>query len=129
MRLWRRTHVRRKHDSPEAGEAVGKRLIRLDGQGKVDGSEIFGADEIPAGTLGVRAVRCPHDRARFQFGDFDEFISNHPGIELVLTAKDVPGVDCYGVIPKFADQPVFAHNEARYRGEAVAAIVGEARCA
>jgi CO/xanthine dehydrogenase Mo-binding subunit len=26
----------------------------------------------------------------------------------------------------FADQPVFAHNEARYRGEAVAAIVGDA---
>ena len=112
--------------SPEAGEAVGKRLIRLDGQGKVDGSEVFGADEIPAGTLGVRAVRCPHDRARFQFGDFSKFISNRPGIELVLTAKDVPGVDCYGVIPKFADQSVFAHNEARYRGEAVAAIVGEA---
>jgi aldehyde oxidoreductase len=111
--------------SPEAGEAVGKRLIRVDGQGKVDGSEVFGADEIPAGTLGVRAVRCSHDRARFQFGDFGEFISNHPGIELVLTAKDVPGVDCYGVIPRFADQPVFAHSEARYRGEAVAAIVGE----
>jgi CO/xanthine dehydrogenase Mo-binding subunit len=44
---------------------------------------------------------------------------------LVLTAKDVPGADCYGVIPRFADQPVFAHGEARYRGEAVAAVVGD----
>ena len=44
---------------------------------------------------------------------------------LVLTAKDVPGVDCYGVIPQFADQPVFAHAEARFRGEAIAAVVGE----
>ncbi len=44
---------------------------------------------------------------------------------LVLTAKDVPGVDCYGVIPRFADQPVFARAEARFRGEAIAAIVGE----
>ena len=44
---------------------------------------------------------------------------------LVLTAKDVPGIDCYGVIPRFADQPVFAHHEARFRGEAVAAVVGE----
>jgi CO/xanthine dehydrogenase Mo-binding subunit len=30
------------------------------------------------------------------------------------------------VIPKYADQPVFAHCEARYRGEAVAAVIGEA---
>ena len=54
-----------------------------------------------------------------------QFVDSHPGIALVLTAKDVPGIDCYGVIPRCADQPVFAHNEARYRGEAVAAIVGE----
>jgi CO/xanthine dehydrogenase Mo-binding subunit/aerobic-type carbon monoxide dehydrogenase small subunit (CoxS/CutS family) len=111
--------------APNAGQAVGARLVRLDGQKKVDGSEIFGADEIPAGALGVRAVRCPYHRARFHFGDLAGFVAAHPGVELVLTAKDVPGTDCYGVIPRFADQPVFAHAEARYRGEAVAAIVGE----
>src|SRR5882724_8142148 len=111
--------------SPEAGAAVGKRLIRLDGKKKVEGSEIFGADETPAGALAVRAIRCPHHRARFQFGDLDAFVRDHPGIHAVLTAKDVPGKDCYGVIPRFADQPVFAHDEARYRGEAVAAVVGE----
>src|SRR5205085_6946799 len=41
------------------------------------------------------------------------------------TASDVPGKDCYGVIAQFADQPVFARHEARHRGEAVAALVGE----
>jgi CO/xanthine dehydrogenase Mo-binding subunit/aerobic-type carbon monoxide dehydrogenase small subunit (CoxS/CutS family) len=111
--------------SPEAGHAVGERLIRLDGRRKVDGSEIFGADEVPAGALTVRTIRCPHHRARFHFGDLDAFTRNHPGIHSVLTAKDVPGKDCYGVIPRFADQRVFAHREARHRGEAVAAIVGE----
>lgn len=111
--------------SPDAGAAVGARLVRLDGQKKVDGGEIFGADEIPAESLAVRAVRCPHHRARFELGDFGKFVVAHPGVLLVLTAHDVPGVDCYGVIPRFADQPVFAQTEARYRGEAVAAIVGE----
>ena len=111
--------------SPEAGAAVGWRLVRLDGQKRVDGSEIFGADEIPPEALGLRVLRCPHHHARFQFGDLKQFVDSHLGISLVLTAKDVPGIDCYGVIPRFADQPVFAHNEARYRGEAVAAIVGE----
>ena len=111
--------------SPAAGSAVGARLVRLDGKKKVEGTEIFGADETPAGTLGVRVVRCPHARARFQFGDLDQLVAAHPGLMLILTAKDVPGVDCYGVIPRYADQPVFAHHEARYRGEGVAAVVGE----
>jgi len=111
--------------SPHAGSAVGARLVRLDGKKKVDGSEIFGADETPSATLALRVIRCPHHRASFQFGDLDEFVARRPGLASVLTARDVPGVDCYGVIPKFADQPVFAHAEARYRGEAVAAVVGE----
>jgi CO/xanthine dehydrogenase Mo-binding subunit len=58
-------------------------------------------------------------------GDLKEFVESHPGISAVLTAKDVPGHNCYGVIPKFADQPVFAETEARFRGEAVAMVVGE----
>jgi aldehyde oxidoreductase len=111
--------------SPVAGAAVGARLARLDGKKKVEGTEIFGADEIQARTLGVRVIRCPHHRARFQFGDLDQFVAAHPGMMIVLTAKDVPGIDCYGVIPRYADQPVFAHKEARFRGEAVAAVVGQ----
>jgi CO/xanthine dehydrogenase Mo-binding subunit/aerobic-type carbon monoxide dehydrogenase small subunit (CoxS/CutS family) len=110
---------------PAAGAAVGSRLVRLDGKKKVDGTEIFGADETPAGALSVRVIRCPHHRARFQLGDVDLYITAHPGVTVVLAAKDVPGIDCYGVIPRFADQPVFAHHEARFRGEAIAAVVGE----
>jgi aldehyde oxidoreductase len=111
--------------SPLAGNAVGQRLVRLDGRGKVDGTEIFGADEIPAGALLVRAIRSLYPRARFHFGDLGAFVAAHPGVQRVLTARDVPGENCYGVIPPFADQPVFAETEARFRGEAVAAIVGE----
>jgi CO/xanthine dehydrogenase Mo-binding subunit len=113
--------------SPVPGAAVGARLSRLDGQRKVDGSEIFGEDEVPADALAVRVLRCPHHRAQFEFGDADEFVASHRGVEMILTANDVPGTDCYGVIPAFADQPVFAHRETRYRGEAVAAIVGESQ--
>jgi aldehyde oxidoreductase len=112
--------------SPLAGKAVGSRLVRLDGQTKVDGSEIFGADEVPAGALLVRAIRSPYPRARFSLGDLDAFIAAHPGISRVLTARDIPGENVYGVIPRFADQPVFAEVETRFRGEAVAAVVGEA---
>ena len=112
--------------SPAAGEAVGKRLARMDGSRKIEGTEIFGADGIPAGALAARAIRCPYNRARFRFGDLDAFVAAHPGIHAVVTAKDIPGENRYGVIPSFADQPVFAESESRFRGEAVAAVVGEA---
>src|SRR2546426_839735 len=100
--------------TPDAGQAVGNRLVRLDGQGKVTGAEIYGADEIPAGALVIRAVRCPFHRARFRFGDLDAYVAENPGISAVLTAKDVPGENRYGVISKFADQPVFAESEAGF---------------
>jgi aldehyde oxidoreductase len=111
--------------SPAAGAAVGARIARLDGRAKVDGAEIFGADVSPEGTLTARAIRSPHHRAGFAFGDLSAFISRHPGIARIFTASDMPGNALYGVIPPFADQPVFAEAETRFRGEAVALIVGE----
>ncbi len=73
--------------SPLAGNAVGQRMVRLDGKGKVNGTEIFGADEIPSATLVVRAIRCPYHRARFRFGDLDAYLATHPGILRILTVK------------------------------------------
>ncbi|MDJ1158954.1 molybdopterin-dependent oxidoreductase [Chelatococcus sp. SYSU_G07232] len=112
-------------DPPAAGKAVGARIARLDGERKVSGTEIFGADAWPADCLVVRAVRSPHHRAGFTFGDIDAFVAANPGVVRVFTARDVPGENRYGVIPPFADQPVFAERAARFRGEAVAAVVGE----
>jgi CO/xanthine dehydrogenase Mo-binding subunit len=43
----------------------------------------------------------------------------------ILTAADIPGRNLFGVIAPFADQPVFAVGEARFKGEAVAAILGD----
>jgi aldehyde oxidoreductase len=112
--------------SPLAGQAVGARIQRLDGQCKVDGREIFGADEFPDDALAVRAIRSPHHRARFRFGDMDGFVCRHPGVARVFTAADIPGENRFGVIGPFADQPVFAVGEARFRGEAVALVAGDA---
>lgn len=107
------------------GSAVGARINRVDGVAKVNGTDIFGADEAPEETLLVKVIRSPHHHARFEFGDFDTFIAAHPGLLRVFTAKDIPGENKFGVIPDFADQPVFAVSESRFKGEAVAAIVGE----
>ena len=70
-------------------------------------------------------VRSPHYRARFAFGDLDAYVQAHPGIVAVYTAADIPGKNCFGAIPSFADQPALADGVARFRGEAVALIAGE----
>ena len=110
--------------------SLGESTRRLDGKDKVCGRELFGDDVALPGQLELCIVRSPHARARFSFGDLEAF-RRSIGAEAVLTAADVPGRNCFGVFPGFVDQPVFAEVEARFRGEAVAAIVAEpsiARC-
>ena len=108
---------------PAAGAAVGARIERLDGGPKVDGTESFGADEVPPGALAVRAVRSPHHAARFTLGDTSAWAGRH-GVH-VFTAADIPGRNAFGTIPAFVDQPALAEDEVRFRGEAVALVAGE----
>lgn len=108
---------------PESGAAVGAAVERLDGQPKVDGSEVFGADHWPLEALVVRAVRSPHFAARFTLGDVQGWATAR-GLR-VLTAADIPGTNRFSAIPAFADQPALAEGEVRYRGEPVALVVGE----
>ena len=70
-------------------------------------------------------VRSPHHRAAFAFGDLDAYVADNAGIVAVFTAADIPGINRFGVIPPFADQPALAEGEARFRGEAVALVACE----
>ncbi|MGI9222709.1 MAG: 2Fe-2S iron-sulfur cluster-binding protein, partial [Woeseiaceae bacterium] len=114
-------------ERPTAGNtADGEPIVRLVGTPKVTGNDLFAADAWPADALLVRAIRSPHPRAAFSFGDIGDYVDKSPGVIAVYTAKDVPGRNCFGVIPEFVDQPVFAETEARFEGEAVALVVGAA---
>lgn len=106
--------------------SVGVSIQRLDGQSKVDGSDQFGDDVFPDNAFVLRLIRSPYHRASFQFGDFKKYIAEHAGIHKVFTADDIPGSNRFGVIPPFIDQPVFAEGIARFKGEAVAAVIGDA---
>ena len=104
---------------------MGRRIPSVDGIGKVTGETIFGADEAPGDALHLRVVRSPYPHARFTFDDCTALHARHPGLARVLTATDVPGVNGFGIYPEIKDQPVLAPGIARYRGEAVAALVGD----
>ncbi|TAK41695.1 MAG: 2Fe-2S iron-sulfur cluster binding domain-containing protein [Betaproteobacteria bacterium] len=104
---------------PEAGQAVGARAGKVDGIPKLTGGERYAADAIPADALWLKVIRSPHHRARFRIGK----LKPRRGIVRVLTAGDVPS-NGFGIYPNVKDQPVLAEAEARYRGEAVAALIG-----
>ena len=110
--------------APASGHAVGAAIPRVDGRPKVTGAEHYGADNIPSGALWVRAIRSPYHHASFTIGDVEAWCKANPEIVCVLTAASIPGRNLFGVIAPFADQPVFAESVARFRGESVAAIVG-----
>ena len=112
--------------APAAGAAIGAAVERLDGRAKVDVSELFGADSWPEGARLVRAIRSPHYLADFSFGDLGGWAASRPHVDAVITAADIAGINQFGVIPPFADQPALAEDTARFRGEAVAIIVGDA---
>ena len=90
---------------------------------RLTGEERFGADGIPEGALWLRAIRSPHHHASFTLGDLAAVVKRTPGLERILTAKDVPS-NGFGIYPHIKDQPVLADGEARFRGEAVVALVG-----
>ena len=112
-------------DDPGAGKAVGARVPKTDGIERVDGVAKYGADEAPADALWVRAVRSPHASATFTLGSFDDLHEKWPGLVRVLTAADVTGNNGFGTYPDVKDQPVFAVDEVKFRGEAVVALVGD----
>jgi CO/xanthine dehydrogenase Mo-binding subunit/aerobic-type carbon monoxide dehydrogenase small subunit (CoxS/CutS family) len=106
-----------------AGYSVGAAIPRLDGAGKVDGTERYGADAAPRDALWLRVVRSPHARARFTLGDLEAARAAH-GLVAILSARDVAGVNAFGIMPALKDQPVFAEGLVRYRGEAVLGLLG-----
>ena len=112
--------------SPDAGAAVGAAVQRLDGHAKVNATEAFGADFWPQDALLVRAIRSPYYHADFSFGDLAQWQQDRPHVSAIVTAADIRGVNAFGVIPPFADQPALAESVARFRGEAVALVIGVA---
>ncbi|MCK4867990.1 MAG: 2Fe-2S iron-sulfur cluster binding domain-containing protein, partial [Alphaproteobacteria bacterium] len=112
-------------EEPGAGRAVGSAMAKVDGRPKLTGAEIYAADDAPKGALWLRAVRSPHPRARFSIGDDGPLLARFPGLVRLLTAADVPGHNGFGIYPHIKDQPALADGVVRFRGEAVAALVGD----
>lgn len=109
-------------DENLAEPVMGARTPRLDGPGKVTGSVKYAADMELPNMLHMSVLRSPHAYAKIISIDASEALAI-PGVEVVLTSADVPGIDNFGVF--IEDQPIMAREYVRYVGEAVVALAAE----
>lgn len=100
-------------------DGVGADALRPDGIPKVQGRFGFSSDLFAEGMLWGATLRSPHPAARIRSIDTSA-AEQIDGVEVVITAADVPGEPTYGL--EHADQPVFAADVVRYQGEPVAAV-------
>ena len=109
-------------DLPDAWQVVGKSVMRNDSREKVTGALQYAGDLYAPGMLYARALRSTYPHAEvlsIDTGDAERV----PGVVTILTAKDVPGLNRFGLIK--ADQPVLADDRVRYVGDAVACVYAE----
>jgi aldehyde oxidoreductase len=103
-------------------QVIGKEVPRVDGVDKVTGRTKYSADLSVEGMLFTRVLRAPFPHARLTSIDTSA-AENAPGVVAVVTSKDIPGRNLFGVIRK--DQPVLAEDKVRYLGETIAAVFAE----
>ncbi|WP_018922808.1 xanthine dehydrogenase subunit D [Salsuginibacillus kocurii] len=98
--------------------------IRPDGVEKVTGQLSYLTDLSFSATLYGKVLRSAFPHAKVLSLCTKE-AENLPGVHAVLTAKDVPGVNGYGIIEP--DQPVFCEDRVRSVGDALAAVAADSK--
>ncbi|MFC3797847.1 xanthine dehydrogenase subunit D [Cohnella sp. GCM10012308] len=93
--------------------------VRPDGEGKVTGKLAYLTDLSLPGMLIGRVLRSPHPHAYIRSIDVSKALAL-PGVHAALTAKDVPGLNRFGIARP--DYPVFCEDRVRFIGDAVAAV-------
>ncbi|PYZ94744.1 xanthine dehydrogenase subunit D [Salipaludibacillus keqinensis] len=96
--------------------------IRPDGQAKVTGELRYLTDMTSPGKLIGRVLRSGVPHARLLSVDTSK-AKELPGVVSVLTSKDVPGLNGFGIAEP--NQPVFCEDLIRYEGDAIAAVAAE----
>jgi CO/xanthine dehydrogenase Mo-binding subunit/aerobic-type carbon monoxide dehydrogenase small subunit (CoxS/CutS family) len=113
--------------SPERKEAtekgaIGRSFLKVDGIPKVLGTALFAADLRRPKMLFGAMVWSPYPHAKIIHIDTRPALAIE-GVVSVLTARDIPGSNFYGVIIK--DQPFLANDKVRYVGDPVAVVIAK----
>ncbi|MPY70184.1 MAG: molybdopterin-dependent oxidoreductase [Alphaproteobacteria bacterium] len=110
-------------DEDAAGASfIGANVRRIDAPAKVSGALRYAGDMTATGMLHMQVLRSPVPHARIVELDTSE-AEAMPGVEAVVTYRDVPGEDGFGVFVH--DQPIIARDKVRFVGEAICAVAAE----
>lgn len=110
-------------------KVIGTRPIRHDGEDKVTGRAVYGADVQLPGMLYGRVLRSPHAHARIK-SIRTERAEALEGVKAVVTAADLPdpggssaNLGELGLVPlKHLSHNVLASGKVLYHGHAIAAV-------
>ncbi|MGI6226834.1 MAG: xanthine dehydrogenase family protein molybdopterin-binding subunit [Peptococcales bacterium] len=103
---------------------IGKPIPREDALDKATGKTKYMTDLEFPGMLWGKIIRSGIPHGRIADIDTSE-AENYPGVVSVVTYKDVPGLNGYGI--HIQDQPVFCQDKVRYEGDAVAGVIAETK--
>lgn len=103
-----------------AGGGIGRSFWGFNAFEKACGSTIYSADMEMEGMLHGAVLRSPHAHAEILGIDTSDALAMD-GVEAVLTAKDVTGINNHGRF--FKDQPVLCGDKVRYVGDMVALVM------
>ena len=104
--------------------SIGRSEVRKDAWDKVKGFAEYVADIPMDGYVHGVVLRSPHHFAKIKNINTDR-ADIVPGVQRVLTAKDIPGAKTFGAL--VPDQPSLAIDCVRHIGEPVALIIADTR--
>lgn len=102
--------------------SVGQSVVRKDVAAKALGKAIYTADMRMPGMLVGKALRSQYPHAKICSIDTSK-AKKIPGVHAVITAADLPGMNCFGLAIK--DQEILASSKVRMMGDAVALVAAE----
>jgi CO/xanthine dehydrogenase Mo-binding subunit len=103
---------------------IGKSERRVDAWGKVTGKAKYADDYNVAHQLWGKVLRSKYPHAKILRIDTTK-AEQLPGVEAVLTAKDIPGSKEFGVVVK--NQAILADDRVRYLGDGVAIVAAQTK--
>lgn len=110
-------------DSPNLGSRIGVGRVRVDSKEKVLGTGEYVDDLQVEGMLYAAVLRTKYPRALVKKIDISAALL-YPGVESVLTAKDVPGERFLGHLVHDWPVMIAEGEETRYIGDSLALVAG-----
>lgn len=103
---------------------IGKKIKQVYSQEKVKGELKYPSDIYFENMVWGKVLRSKFPHALIKKIDTSK-AEVLPGVVKVLTYKDIPGLNGFGVV--IQDQPVLCYNKVRYLGDAIALVAAETK--